>query len=160
MGTSKAATKTTKNVSFYTQKLRIDKVQEPDYMAKIVSNSKDCEAIARKFTDAETIEIYECFSVIFLNKASKPISWAQLSQGGTSGTVADVKLIFTHALLCGASAIICIHNHPSGCLTPSSADYEVTRKIKDGGNLLDIKLLDHLILTKNAYYSFADQGAI
>jgi DNA repair protein RadC len=160
MGTSKTATKTTKTVSFYTQKLRLDKVEEPEYMAKVVSNSRDCESVARRFTDQDTIEIFECFSVIFLNKACKPIAWAQLSQGGTSGTVADVKLIFTHALLCGASAIICVHNHPSGCLVPSEADHFITKKIKDSGKMLDIELLDHLILTSKGYYSFADEGMI
>lgn len=149
-----------KNAAFYTQKLRIDKFEEPEYMATIISKSKDCEKVARHFFDSDTIEIFESFSIICLNKACKPISWVQLSQGGTSGTVADIKLIFAHALLCGASAIICVHNHPSGCLTPSSADFEITRKIKDGGNLLDVKLLDHLILTAKGYYSFADEGRI
>ena len=160
MGTSKTATKTTKTVSFYTQKLRLDKVEEPDYMADKVSTSKDAEKIARRFTDQDTIEIFECFSVIFLNKASKPISWAHLSQGGISGTVADVKLIFTHALLAGASAIICIHNHPSGNLKPSEADRDFTKKIKESGKILDIVLLDHLILTKESFFSFADEGMI
>ena len=160
MGTSNTATKTTKSVSFYTQKLRIDKFEEPDYMATTVSTSKDCEKVARRFCDLETIEIFECFSVICLNKANKPISWVQLSQGGTSGTVADVKLIFTHALLCGASAIICVHNHPSGRLKPSEADDFMTKKIKESGKLLDIVLLDHLILTVDGYYSFADEGRI
>ena len=102
----------------------------------------------------DTIEIFECFSVIFLNKASKPISWAHLSQGGISGTVADVKLIFTHALLAGASAIICIHNHPSGNLKPSEADRDFTKKIKESGKILDIVLLDHLILTKELKICF------
>lgn len=160
MGTSKTATKTTKTVSFYTQKLRLDKVEEPDYMIGKVSTSKDAEKIARRFTDQDTIEIFECFSVIFLNKASKPISWAHLSQGGISGTVADIKLIFAHALLAGASAIVCIHNHPSGNLKPSEADRDFTKKIKESGKILDIVLLDHLILTKESFFSFADEGMI
>lgn len=149
-----------KNAAFYVQKLRIDKVEEPEYMASILGTSKDAEKMARKFTDQDTIEIFECFSVIYLNKASKPISWAHLSQGGISGTVADIKLIFTHALLCGASAMICIHNHPSGSMKPSEADIEITKKIKESGKILDIVLLDHLILTKNSYYSFADEGRL
>lgn len=160
MGTSKTATKTTKNVSFYTQKLRIDKLEEPEFMATQICSSRDGEAIARRFTDQETIEIFECFSVIFLNKACKPIAWAQLSQGGTSGTVADVKLIFAHALLCGASALICVHNHPSGNLKPSDADDNLTHKVKEGAKMLDMSLLDHIILSAKGYYSYADEGRL
>ena len=83
-----------------------------------------------------------------------------ISKGGIHGTVADLRLIFSVALTSLASAIIVAHNHPSGNLQPSDADSRLTQKIKAAGNQLDITLLDHIILTKESYYSFADEGNI
>ncbi len=84
----------------------------------------------------------------------------EVSTGGISGTVADPKLIFVAALKAGASGMIVSHNHPSGNLTPSQADMELTRKLKEGGKLLEIQLLDHIIMTSESYYSFADEGLL
>ena len=83
-----------------------------------------------------------------------------LSQGGIAGTVVDLKLLFSVALKCVASGIIIFHNHPSGTTIPSTSDIKLTNKIKQAGEMLDIKLLDHIILTKKGYYSFADEGKI
>ena len=77
-----------------------------------------------------------------------------------TGTVADPKLIFVAALKSGATGVLLAHNHPSGNLTPSQADIDLTRKIKEGGKLLEIQLLDHLIITSEGYYSFADEGLL
>jgi DNA repair protein RadC len=95
-----------------------------------------------------------------LNRASKPLGWVKISQGGITGTVADPRLIFQAALLTNSSALILSHNHPSGNLNPSQADIELTRKIKEGGKILEISLLDHLIISGDGYYSFADEGMI
>jgi DNA repair protein RadC len=84
----------------------------------------------------------------------------EVSIGGISGTVADPRLIFIGALKAGASGMIVSHNHPSGNLTPSQADIQLTRKLKEGGNLLEIQLLDHIIMTSESYYSFADEGIL
>ncbi len=103
---------------------------------------------------------HEEFWLLFLNKACEVMAREKLSTGGTSGTVADVKLAFKMALDAHASAIIAVHNHPSGNLKPSDADMELTRKMKEAGKILDLPLLDHLIVSERGYYSFADEGLI
>ena len=81
-----------------------------------------------------------------------------MSKGGVSGTFVDAKLVFSVALKCNASSIIIAHNHPSSNLNPSEADKSLTKKLKSAGQFLDITLLDHLIITKDGYYSFSDDG--
>jgi DNA repair protein RadC len=83
-----------------------------------------------------------------------------ISRGGTTGTVVDVKLVFSVALKCNASSIIISHNHPSGNLNPSESDKVMTEKLRKAGDYLDIKLLDHIIVTKHGFFSFADEGLI
>lgn len=101
---------------------------------------------------------YEEFWILMLNRANKIIGEAQISDGGVAGTVADPKRIFKTALDNSASSIILCHNHPSGSTNPSDADKQLTRKINEAGKLLDISVLDHLIITDNGYFSFADEG--
>ncbi|HJY13005.1 MAG TPA: DNA repair protein RadC [Flavobacterium sp.] len=101
---------------------------------------------------------HEEFWVLFLNNSNKVISKSQLSKGGMTGTIVDVRLVFKLALECGATALILCHNHPSGNLQPSDADRKITKKIKLAGDSLDVKVLDHLIITETNYYSFVDQG--
>ncbi len=103
---------------------------------------------------------HEEFWVLYLDRANKIINTFQLSKGGISATVADPRLIFQQALGLGACSIILSHNHPSGQLKPSDPDKQLTHKIKDAGNLMDIKLLDHIIVTESGYFSFADEGLI
>jgi DNA repair protein RadC len=103
---------------------------------------------------------YEEFWVLFLNRSNKVINRMKLSQGGISGTVTDVRIIMKSAIEFLASGIIVCHNHPSGNLHPSESDTKITQKIKDAGNLMDIQLLDHLIITDKDYYSFADNGIL
>ena len=103
---------------------------------------------------------HEEFWILFLNRSNKVISRMKLSQGGISGTVTDVRVVMKKAVESLASGIIVCHNHPSGNLNPSEADTRITQKIKEAGNLLDIQLLDHLIISENDYYSFADNGVI
>lgn len=101
---------------------------------------------------------YEEFWLIYLNRANKVISRLKISQGGISGTITDVRLIMKKALEVLASSIIICHNHPSGNREPSDADKRITQKIKEAASYFDISLLDHLIVTDNGYYSFADSG--
>lgn len=103
---------------------------------------------------------HEEFWILILNRANEVLRPVQISTGGVSGTVADPKLIFRHALEQLASGLILFHNHPSGNLMPSQADKDLTRKLRDAGRLLDIPVLDHLIFTDKAYYSFADEGIL
>lgn len=103
---------------------------------------------------------HEEFWVLHLNNANKVITKQQLSKGGMTGTLVDVRLLFKRALELSAIAILICHNHPSGKLNPSSSDVELTKKIKEAALTLDIKLLDHLIVTEKAYFSFADEGIL
>jgi DNA repair protein RadC len=101
---------------------------------------------------------HEEFWIIYLNNSNKVISKAQLSKGGITGTLVDVRIVFKTALEVGATALILCHNHPSGTLVPSEADKQITKKLKLAGESLEIKVLDHVIITETSYYSFADEG--
>ncbi len=103
---------------------------------------------------------HEEFWLLLLNRANKIIKKQPISQGGVSGTVADPKLIFNHALNHLASSVILVHNHPSGNLTPSEADKRLTKQLFEAGKLLEIAVLDHIIYTDNAYFSFADENLL
>jgi DNA repair protein RadC len=103
---------------------------------------------------------YEVFAVLFLNRASKIRKFKIMSRGGLTSTVADPRLILKQALDEDASSIILAHNHPSGNLFPSRADKEITEKIKTAASYLDIVVSDHIIVSDEGYYSFADQGLI
>ena len=104
--------------------------------------------------------LHEEFWILFLNRSNRVINRMKLSQGGISGTVTDVRMVMKKAVEYLASGIIVCHNHPSGNLNPSEADSKITQKIKEAGNLLDVQLLDHLIISDKDYYSFADNGLI
>ena len=103
---------------------------------------------------------HEEFWVVYLNNSNKVIQQTQLSKGGITGTLVDVRLLFKMVLQVGAVAIILVHNHPSGTLKASQADKQLTEKLKLAGQSLDIKVLDHVIVTQKAYFSFADNGIL
>jgi len=101
---------------------------------------------------------YEVFAVIFLNIANKVKHFEVLSKGGLTHTIVDPRIIFLKALEVQATSMVLCHNHPSGNLKPSRQDQEITAKLKSAGTLLDIKVLDHLIVSDEGYFSFADEG--
>lgn len=103
---------------------------------------------------------HEEFWILFLNNSNKVLAKQQLSKGGLTATLVDVRLLYKRALELSAVGIIVCHNHPSGKLKPSSSDIDLTNKILAAGKTLDIKLLDHLIITEKAYFSFADEGIL
>ena len=103
---------------------------------------------------------YELFAVIFLNRANKIKHFEVISRGGITGTVADPRMILKKALENGATSIILSHNHPSGNLQPSKADEDLTQKIKMAAIYFDIKVLDHIIVSEEGYFSFADEGML
>ena len=103
---------------------------------------------------------HEEFWIIYLNNSNKVIQKNQLSKGGITGTLVDIRLALKIALEVGAVSIVLAHNHPSGTLKPSSADKSLTQKLKTAAESLDIKILDHLIITESAYFSFADEGVL
>jgi len=103
---------------------------------------------------------HEEFWIIYLNNSNKVLFKEQQSKGGLTGTLVDVRLVYKKAIELYATALILCHNHPSGKLQASEADKTITHKLKQGGETLDIKVLDHLIITENAYFSFADENII
>ena len=104
--------------------------------------------------------IHEEFWIMIMNRANKLISMQRISSGGVSGTVVDAKLVFLKLIQFSASSAIFVHNHPSGNLIPSQADIQLTNKLVQAGQTLDIVILDHLIVSDEAYYSFADEGML
>ena len=101
---------------------------------------------------------HEEFWILYLNNSNKVIYKAQLSKGGITGTVVDIRLVFKMALEHNATSIILTHNHPSGKLLASDADIQITKKLKLAGQQLDITILDHIIITETGFYSFQDEG--
>lgn len=134
-------------------------IVKPSQRPKIGS-SRDAYEIMRDNWNEGSIEHREEMRIMLLNRMNKVLGVYLVSVGGFAGTVCDPKVIFQAALKANASSIILAHNHPSGNLKPSDADLKLTEKLKKGGLLLDIAVLDHLILTEEAYLSFADEGLI
>ncbi len=103
---------------------------------------------------------HEEFWIVYLNNSNKVLQKIQLSKGGITGTLVDVRLVLKTALQIGAVGLILAHNHPSGTLVPSQADKNITQKLKTAGESIDIKVLDHLIITEKAYFSFTDENLL
>jgi DNA repair protein RadC len=124
---------------------------------KKISSSKDVfEYLFSVFGDST----FEAFYILLLNRANHIIREVQISEGGFSGTVADPKKIFKIALENNATSIVLCHNHPSGNIQPSDADFKLTTKLKSAGEMLDLPVIDHIILGDEKYYSFADAGQL
>ncbi|KFF10539.1 DNA repair protein RadC [Chryseobacterium soli] len=123
----------------------------------LIANSNDAYAILKNhLSDLRTEE----FWAIFLNQSNKVIHISQLTHGGISQSIVDVRILFKTALDHFSTGIIIAHNHPSGGLKPSKEDLSITQKIKEGGKTLSIQLLDHLIITQDSYFSFSDEGLL
>ncbi|MDC8103722.1 DNA repair protein RadC [Chryseobacterium sp. B21-037] len=123
----------------------------------VISNSNDAYVIFKNhLSDLRTEE----FWALFLNQSNKVTHISQLTQGGISQSIVDVRVLFKTALDNFSTGVIIAHNHPSGSLKPSREDLTITQKIKEAGRFLSIQLLDHLIITQNAYFSFSDEGLL
>lgn len=129
---------------------------EPAKRSRIASSSDVYHLMKPHLLDLP----HEEFWIILLNRANTVIKKVAISSGGVSGTVADPKLIYKIALENLASALILVHNHPSGNATPSDADINITKRLKNAGHLLEIPVLDHIIFTNTEHYSFADEGKL
>ncbi|AXT52947.1 JAB domain-containing protein [Aquimarina sp. BL5] len=128
--------------------------EEDDPVMYKITSSKDAYNILNPFIgDLE----HEEFWVLYLNNSNKVLQKKQISIGGKTGTLVDPRIVYRYALEFGATSIILAHNHPSGSLIPSTSDKALTQKLKHAGVSLDIKLLDHLIITEKEYFSFADE---
>lgn len=126
-----------------------------------ITSSTDIAELLFETWNKNTIELHESFKVVLLNNSNTVKGIFEMSSGGITGTLVDVRILFAVALKTLSTGIILCHNHPSGTLKPSQSDKNLTTKIKHASELLDIKLLDHLIITpKHEYYSFADEGLL
>lgn len=125
---------------------------------KVVCAEDTYKVLMKEVYTPESIEYVESFYILLLNRANEILGYKLISQGGINGTVVDAKIVFGTALKCNASSIILSHNHPSGSLYPSQPDKDLTAKLIKGGKVLDILVLDHLIVTSEGYYSFAEEG--
>jgi DNA repair protein RadC len=125
-----------------------------------ITNSQDAFKVLKTHWNYETIEFIETFKVVLLNRANRVLGIIDISTGGTTSAIADPKIVFAAAIKSAASSLVLAHNHPSGNLSPSQADINLTRKLKTAGEYLDIAVVDHLILTSESYFSFADDGII
>ena len=126
---------------------------------RLDSSLKTFELILQDW-EQNTIEMQEEVKIILLNRSYKALGTYSLAKGGIAGCVVDIKLILSVALKTLASGIIMVHNHPSGNLKPSTADINITEKLKSACKLLEIELLDHLIITRDNYFSFADEAML
>lgn len=132
---------------------------ETPYKRIKITNAKDVADYVRPFI-SETLMAFETFVVVGLNKANNTVGWGIVSQGGLSSTLVDMRILMKMALdMCCNSIIIC-HNHPSGTLQSSAEDRALTRRVASACELVDLRLLDHVIITNNNYYSFADHAEL
>jgi DNA repair protein RadC len=126
-----------------------------------IKKSKDAADLLFENWNDNTIALHETFKVLLLNNSNKVKGIFQLSSGGITGTLVDIRILFATVLKSLSVGIILCHNHPSGKLVPSESDKQITTKIKSAGNFLDVKVLDHLILAPDGtFYSFSDNGLI
>ena len=125
-----------------------------------ISNSQGAYEILTNLFPENTMDYRETFIVLYLNRANQVLGYSVISQGGTSNTTVDIKMVIQTALLANASCIMLAHNHPSGNLHPSSDDNRITNRIIEAARLFDITVLDHIIITNESYYSFTDNGDI
>ena len=130
--------------------------QEIPEKEKVTSVNDLYKIFSQYLSDLQTEE----FWAIFLDQKNHVIYKTQISKGGISGTLVDVRVIFRIAIEHLATSVVVAHNHPTGNLTPSQPDISITRRIKEAGDLLDIKLLDHLIIGENSFFSFSEQGLL
>lgn len=125
-----------------------------------ISNSQGAYEILTNLFPENTMDYRETFIVLYLNRANQVLGYSVISQGGTSNTTVDIKMVIQTALLANASCIMLAHNHPSGNIQPSSDDNRITNRIIEAARLFDITVLDHIIITYESYYSFTDNGNI
>jgi DNA repair protein RadC len=126
-----------------------------------IKSSEDAAKLIFQGWNQDTIGLHESFKVLLLNNSNKIKGIYQLSFGGITGTLVDIRILFAIILKTLSVGVILVHNHPSGKLKPSEADKQLTDKIKEASKLFDVKVLDHLIIIPNGeYYSFADEGIL
>jgi DNA repair protein RadC len=139
---------------------KIGLVREETDIEKVkIGGSRDSAEYARRFYH-EDITIYESFFMMMLNNHNNTVGYVKISQGGITGTIVDIRILAKYALECLCTSVVLVHNHPSGNLKPSEADKVLTKKVQRGLEMLEIRVLDHVILTEDSYFSFADENLL
>lgn len=135
---------------------------QPQPLTETINGAKDIhQLLIKRVYDEETIGYRETFKVLLLNNANKIIGYTTISEGGLTSTIVDVRMILQTALVSNATSIILTHNHPSGNPRPSIHDDNLTKKIKSACELMDIRLLDHIIVTPyDCFYSYYNEGRL
>ena len=136
------------------------RVQVPLDEMPCIHSPQDAIELLRSVWDEDKIQLHEEFVVLLLNTRKRCLGWSKISLGGSTSTIVDPATIFQVALLSNATSIILAHNHPSGNIGPSSADKNITQRIKKVGEMLGINVVDHFILTANAYFSFKEENIL
>ena len=135
------------------------KATDSEFTKVKITTSESAEKFIRQFY-GDDLEIFESFFILLLNRSNETIGYAKISQGGIVGTVVDKKILLKYVVESLASGIILAHNHPSGNANPSEADLRITKDLQQLCNLVDSTVLDHVILTADSFYSFADNGKL
>ena len=135
------------------------KATKQDFSIAKIQSEEDAFNFAKQFY-FDDINIYESCFIMLMNHASNVMGYAKISQGGICSTMVDVRLIAKYAIDTLATSVILVHNHPSGSLNPSYEDDKLTNAVKKGLELLNIKLLDHLVISEERYYSYAEEGKL
>jgi DNA repair protein RadC len=135
------------------------KATDSEFTKVKITTSESAEKFIRQFY-GDDLEIFESFFILLLNRANETIGYAKISQGGIVGTVVDKKILLKYVVESLASGIILAHNHPSGNTNPSQADLNITKDLQQLCRLVDSEVLDHVILTADSFYSFADNGKL
>jgi DNA repair protein RadC len=135
------------------------KRNKTDFKKVKVDSSKTAEQFIRQFYH-DDMSIYESFFILLLNRSNNTVGWAKIAQGGVASVSVDIKIIAKYAVDSLASAVILAHNHPSGQTKPSQSDINLTKKVKEALTIFDCQVLDHIILTEDEFYSFADESIL
>lgn len=125
-----------------------------------INNSQSAYEVILENWNLDLIEFQEIVKIVLLNNSNEVLGIFELSKGGSRGSVVDIKIMLSVALKAHSTALIMVHNHPSGTLKPSNNDVALTKKVKKACKMVDLTLLDHLIITKNGYYSFSDENTL
>lgn len=127
---------------------------------KLIGSADSYGFLIQKCYNPNTISHHEEFKCVFLNNRLQMLGWSTISSGGISETIVDIRLILQYAILMNASCILCSHNHPSGSVKPSRDDDRLTERLKKACDVMNIKLLDHIIVTEDSFFSYSDEGKV
>ena len=148
-----------KNLTMKVSEIKVSYSNRNPVQVKVTTSKIIYDLIIKQW-DLDIIEYQEEVKIILLNRSNIVLGIYEMSKGGITGSVVDIRIILGVALKCGASSIIMVHNHPSGKLVPSESDKSITNRLKQACELIDINLLDHLIISLDGYYSFSDSGQL